>query len=178
MRTVHYGLTASIALALFGGAGCVAVSMHTTRDVLVTLAESSSWLPVQEAPIRVTYTYDSYGVFRVLRTPAPLEAKTDVNGKAVVRLADYGWTIALAVDLSRKGDFQTQTPYFLLNKKLVRDGGSVESIPIGRFPRLHLVLEPSKGANKPAAGKAAATRLVAIRRHYRGLPEPERSAMR
>jgi hypothetical protein len=158
-------LISIVALSLLVGAGCVAVSMHTNRDVVVTVTELSSGQPVREAPIRVTYTYDSYGVLRVLRTPAPLEAKTDVNGQAVVRLADYGWTIGLAVDLSRKGDFQTDTPYFLLNKKLVRDGGSVGSITVRRFPRLHLVLEPSKGANKPAAGKAAIAPQAAIGRH-------------
>jgi hypothetical protein len=143
-KHIGFRLAYTIAPTLFLGTGCIAVSMHTSRDVLITVTETSTGEPVREAPIRVEYTYDSYGVVRILRTPHPLEAKTDGNGRALVSLADYSYCIALKVDLKRTGDFAASTPYFLLDKKHVRAGGTVTSVRVGRFPQLRLVMEPAK----------------------------------
>ena len=161
----HIGLRLASALAvlLFLGTGCIAVSLHTSRDVWITVIETSTGEPVREAPIRVEYTYDSYGVVRILRTPHPLDAKTDGNGRALVSLADYSYCIALKVDLNRTGDFAASTPYFLLDKKLVRSGGTVTSVRVGRFPQLHLVMEPAKtkARHTPVSMRAGATRAWA-----------------
>ena len=45
---------------------------------------------MREAPIRVDYTYDSYGVVRILRTPHPLEAIKLVE-KAFLTLHSFSW---------------------------------------------------------------------------------------
>lgn len=143
--------------------GC-AISMHSMKNVEVTLTESATGKPVPKAPIRVSYSYDSYGVFHVFRTPDELRASTDENGMALLRVATYGWSIELDVDPNRTGNFGGDAPHFRLHKQLVREGGVIESF--GGRPALRLKIEPVKQeANHPAAGQAGIASLIAIEHH-------------
>ena len=138
--------------------GCVmpTVSLHSFREVEVRLAEADSGKALASEPFRVHYESnpcDSPVVYHLeLRTPREVRAKTDEEGKAVVRLADYAWDTLLEVNDNERGYRAT----FALSKKAIRKGGVVE--PVWRFhkcPRLRLELQPMDRSNA-AAPKAAA----------------------
>lgn len=112
------------------------------REVAVTVTEAGSGKPAGITPLRVTYWYDYEGYF-VLRTPKELLADTDENGRAVLKLADYGWAIS----------FDAGGTSFALNKKLIRKGGTVKGSAFNSlWPEMHLRLEPV--SKRPVAADA------------------------
>lgn len=102
-------ITALLLGVIAVSSGCVipTVSLHSFRDVRVKLTEADSGKPVAFVPFRVDYEYypaDSPIVYHLeLRTPRDLQAKTDANGEAVIKLADYAWTTLLEVNPQGRG---------------------------------------------------------------------------
>jgi hypothetical protein len=135
---------------VFTAGGCVVptVSLHSFRDVTVTVSEADSDKPVAHVPFRVHYEYypaDSPIVYHLeLRTPKAVEAMTDTGGSAKIRLADYAWTTLLDVDYSDEG----HPASFDLSKKVIREGGTVDQLGLGH-PRLRLEIHAVKRPNKP-----------------------------
>lgn len=114
--------------------GCVVVSLHSTRPVEARVTEKETGGPVSEASLETIYSYDSYGVFHILRAPEPEYAKTDGRGIAVLPIADFSQSIILQVNGER----------FRLNKKLVRNGGLLRdgwSVGPGTGYEVHLTPE-------------------------------------
>jgi len=132
--------------------GCVpTVSMHSFRDVAVTISEVDSGKPVAALPFRVHYEYypfDSPVVFHIeLRTPKDVQAETDETGRVVVKLADYKWTTLLEVDDRERG----YVADFILTRESIRKGGIVKQhYPVDKYPRLRLALQPIKRPDSPA----------------------------
>ena len=139
--------------------GCVpTVSMHSYRNVTIMVTKSESGEPVPALPFRVVY--DSNPVDGPLyhlefRTPHDVRAQTDAMGKAVVKLADYAWSIRLEVEAEGKG----YSGFFWLSKDLIRNGGLVaqERYPYPDLPKLRLELQPVKRPNPRAALDAGRT---------------------
>lgn len=137
--------------------GCVipTFSLHSFRDVAITLSEADSGKPVASLPFWVHYEYypaDSPIFYHLeLRTPKEVRAKTDEAGKVVVKLADYAWETLLEVDDRERG----YVAIFVLSKESVRKGGAVEPLRRdGKYPRLRLELQPVKRPNKTTGAKA------------------------
>jgi hypothetical protein len=134
--------------------GCVVptVSLHSFRDVAISISEADSGKPVASLPFRVHYEYypaDSPIVYHLeLRTPHEVQAETDGSGRAVVKLADYAWTTLLEVHDKERGFHAL----FILSKEVVRNGGTIS----GGSPRLNLELQPVKRPNKALHATAAA----------------------
>jgi hypothetical protein len=125
------------------------VSLHSFRDVTIKLTETDSGKPVAAVPFRVHYEYypaDSPIVYHLeLRTPAEVQARTDENGEAVVKLADYAWTTLLEVHDKERGYFSL----FILDKQSIRKGGVIaDHYQSDNYPKLRLELQPIKGPNK------------------------------
>ena len=117
----------SFIMVMFAAGGCVpTVSLHSYRDVAVTITHAESGEPVAHEPFRVLYTYapaDSPLVYHVeMRTPDEVVATTDAQGKAVVKLADYAWEILLYMNEDVEGGHYT----FFLSKDVIRNGGQAE----------------------------------------------------
>ncbi len=117
--------------------GCVVFSLHSMRDVAVTLTDAESGRPAGRLPVKVVYSDTYYLPFLIVGPPDELRTETDEHGKAVTKLADYRFIMHL----------EAGGNVFPLTKKLVRDGGVVD----GRLshgnqrdaePRLRLKLEP------------------------------------
>ncbi len=161
-------------VALIMGSGCVpTISMHSYRDATVTITEADSGKPVAFLPFRVIYSYapaDSPLVYHVeLRTPHEVRGKTDGNGKAVIRIADYAWNIALEAEEKDRGDWNT----FYLSKDIVRKGGVVEARYRGtKHRKLKLELQPVHPANYTMK------RMRASRPHQAQFVSPQRLADR
>lgn len=137
--------------------GCVVptVSLHSFRNVAITLSEADSGKPVASLPFRVHYEYypaDSPIVYHFeLRTPKEVKAKTDEAGQAVVKLADYAWTTLLEVNDKERG----YAALFVLSKESVRKGGVVEPLrPSHKYPNLRLELQPVKRLTKTDGANA------------------------
>jgi hypothetical protein len=111
--TLFYVLTCAANLS-----GCVAVSMHSTYSIRITVVEAASAMPASNVPVVVAYDYDSYGWFYFANTPDPATAVTDAKGTTVMQLADFRYRTLLRVN----GKLTT------LNKQLVREGGAM-SVP-------------------------------------------------
>jgi hypothetical protein len=131
--------------------GCVVptVSLHSFREVSVTITEANSGTPVALVPFRVHYEYspaDSPIVYHLeLRTPKEVQATTDANGQAVIKLADYAWTTALDVDDKQRGYFAE----FVLSKEVIRKGGRIEPrYPLPQYPKLRLEIDLLKRPNR------------------------------
>jgi|WetSurMetagenome_2_1015567.scaffolds.fasta_scaffold1440302_1 hypothetical protein len=93
--------------------GCVVVSMHSTRPVEVHVTDRTTHEPVVGADISIVYSYDSYGVFRVLRMPDGASARTDLQGVAVMPMATFGYGIT----------FRIAGSYYEVTPALIRHGG-------------------------------------------------------
>ena len=93
--------------------GCVVVSMHSTRPVEVHVTDRSTHEPVPWAAVSIQYSYDSYGVFRVLRMPDDASAQTDRKGVAVLPMATFGYGIT----------FRVAGKYYKVTPSLIRHGG-------------------------------------------------------
>ena len=150
MNSFQQGVvTLEVTALVVAAAGCVpTISMHSYRDVAVSITETDSGRPVPSLPFRVIYDYapaDSPIAYHVeLRTPREVRAETDGNGRAVVKLADYAWDICLEVDDKDKGDWDR----FWLSKELVRNGGIVETRYKGhKHRKLRLELRPVEQPN-------------------------------
>lgn len=141
--------------------GCVipTVSLHSSRNVEITLSEAESGKPVASMPFRVhyeSYPADSPIFYHLeLRSPSDVCAKTDESGKAVVKLADYAWSTLLDVKDTNRHYFAT----FLLSREVVRKGGLVEQLRSTSrlenwgegYPELRLELQPGKSPTQSAA---------------------------
>jgi hypothetical protein len=80
-----------------------------------------------------------------LRTPKEVQATTDANGQAVIKLADYAWTTALDVDDKQRGYFAE----FVLSKEVIRKGGRIEPrYPLPQYPKLRLEIDLLKRPNR------------------------------
>lgn len=129
---VHCLLISTVFSLLLWTTGCAVVSLHSMRDVAVTVTETASGKPTGVVPLRVTYWYDYEGYF-VLRTPKELLTDTDENGRAVLKLADYGWAISV----------EAGSTSFAVNKSLIRKGGDVEGSTFNNlWPEMRIRLEP------------------------------------
>ncbi|SRR6266487_6270069 len=141
---LRYCLGAAGCALLLITSGCVipTLSLHTTRNVAISLTEVDSGKPVGCVPIRVRYCSDFLTPLAMhieLRLPSELRAETDENGKAVIPLADYAHTYFDVNTNDWRGGFK-------LKPSLIREGGVIEeakSYPLGR-PRVRLTLEPVK----------------------------------
>ena len=107
--------------------GCVpTISLHSFRDVQMSLTEANSGKPVTFMPFTVRYdaaAADSPLFYHLeLRTPEDVCAQTDQNGQAVISLADYAWNTCLYVNDTNRHYFSE----FVLTKQLIRSGGTVE----------------------------------------------------
>ena len=153
MNRFHYNISraGSLGALLFLTSGCIVptISMHTVRQVTITLSEFDGGEPVRRVPFRVRYEYEHMSplVFHhQFRTPQELRAVTDADGKAVVGLAVYGGWIVLEVAPEQSGATGGYYGRFRLDKHLIREGGSVEcqwDVSQGRrHPDLSLRLEP------------------------------------
>ena len=92
-------------------------------------------------PTIVGITFSTIAV----RTPRDVQAKTDANGEAVIKLADYAWTTLLEVNPQGRG----YDALFVLNKQAIRKGGVIEDqYRSDKHPRLRLELRPVKRPNK------------------------------
>lgn len=89
--------------------------MHSLYDVRVVVRDYQSEMPVDNANISVSYDYDSYGWFLFANTPDPVETRTDKNGEAVLKIADYRYRIIMRVEDKPAS----------LNKQLVKNGGDL-----------------------------------------------------
>ena len=130
--------------------GCVipTVSLHSFRNVTVRLTEADSGKPVASLPFRVDYELlprrFAHRLRLELRTPREVQAKTDQNGEAVIKLADYAWTTLLQVNNKERG----YDSLFILNKQAIRKGEVVEDhYRSDKYPRLRLELHPLKRPN-------------------------------
>ena len=146
----RYILAAALGV-LAAASGCVipTVSLHSFRDVTVSLTEADSGKPVVSVPFRVDYEYypaDSPIVYHLeLRTPHDVQAKTGTNGEAAIKLADYAWTTLLEVNDKERGYHSL----FILNKQAIRNGGVIEDhYRSDKYPRLRLELQPVRPPNK------------------------------
>ena len=125
--------------------GCVVVDLHSTRPVRVKVTSTKTGEPISNAVVNVSYSYHSYGVYYVLRTPEGVSGTTDVEGTAVLPMADYrhGF-IGIRVDEVRLGTYDEE----VIRKGGVLDGRSVfdSGGPRERvvFPRLRVELTPLK----------------------------------
>jgi len=89
-----------------------------------------------------------------LRSPSDVRAKTDEDGKAMVKLADYAWETLLDIKDTNRHYFAT----FALSKEVIRKGGPVEQLRSTLrhknwgegYPELRLELQPVKRPNKDA----------------------------
>ena len=97
--------------------GCVAVSMHSTRDVRLTVTEPASGAPAAHIPVSADYDYDSYGWFYFANTPHSESATTDELGQVTLPLADYRYGVVLNVGKA----------VVILDKEAVRHGGVVSA---------------------------------------------------
>lgn len=133
--------------------GCVpTISMHSYRNVVVTITKADTGEPVPSLRFCVIYyTNPVEGPFYhlELRTPRKVRAETDENGEAVVKLADYDEEITVEIEDNVKG----YAGSFTLNKDLIRKGGAVEERPNPNpdMPTLRLNLQPIKRPNPHAA---------------------------
>jgi hypothetical protein len=147
---------------MLGGCVCPIISLHSFRDVTVTLTEADSGKPVAFAPFRVSYYYDPgeppFMYYYDLRTPKDVRATTDASGEAVVRLADYAWHTSLCVREKQK-DYCVS---FSLSKELIRKGGVIEPNYSGvKSPKLRLELHPLRRPNESAGADAGERRVGA-----------------
>ena len=94
--------------------GCVVVSLHRTRPMVVQLSHKNSGKPVANAEIRIRYWYIGYGVFYILRVPDDASARTDQMGIAILPMADFMSNITVTVN----GEGTT------VNADLIRNGGT------------------------------------------------------
>lgn len=155
-------------LALLGlTSGCVpTMSMHSYRNVAITITKADASEPVPSLPFRVIYDYNPVDgpIYHVeLRTPHEIRAETNENGEAVVELADYAWGIRVEVDAKERG----YSGLFWLSKDLIRKGGVVqqERYPYPELPKLRLKLQPVKRPNPRAAldaGRASCLHAIAF----------------
>ena len=153
MNLLSHLFLGSVALGVvITGGGCVlpTVSLHSFRDVTVTVSEANLDKPVAYVPFRVHYEYypaDSPIVYHLeLRTPRAVQATTDTGGSATIKLADYAWTTLLDIDDKEKGYVAS----FVLSKEAIRMGGTVDQLGRGqKHPRLRLEIHPVKRPNKP-----------------------------
>jgi hypothetical protein len=141
-------LAALVAAIMVPGCVVPTVSLHSFRDVSVTLTEAESGKPVASVPFRVHYEYypaDSPIVYHLeLRTPKEVQATTDASGEAVIKLADYAWATLLEVDDKQRGYFAT----FVLSKESIRKGAAIEQrYPNPKYPKLGLEIHPLKRPN-------------------------------
>src|SRR5688572_17038235 len=81
--------------------GCVLVSMHSTRPVEVRVTQKDTGIPLTNLPVKIRYSYTGYGAIWVLRMPEPTSAQTDVDGVAVLPMADFFQNISFTVDDER-----------------------------------------------------------------------------
>ena len=95
MRAFRSALLVTVTLPCI--TGCVVVSMHSTRPVEVHVTDRSARELVPGADVSIQYSYDSYGVFRVLRMPEGASARTDPKGVAVLPMATFGYGITFRV---------------------------------------------------------------------------------
>jgi len=157
--------------------------MHTYRDVMVTITDADSGKAVAFLPFRVIYSYapaDSPVVYHVeLRTPREVKGRTDENGEAFVRVADYAWDIALEAEEDGRCDWNT----FYLTKDLVRRGGVVHTRYRGtKHRKLKLELRPVTPPNhtmqRMGASRSAAppVRPACILRRWRWAAGADRCA--
>ncbi len=110
--------------------GCVVVSMHSTRPVEVHVTDRSTREPVPGADVSIQYSYDSYGVFYVLRMPEDASARTDPNGVAVLPMASFGYAIT----------FRVAGRYYEVTPSLIRHGGFPSGEYYSRDPKTGAVL--------------------------------------
>jgi hypothetical protein len=152
----HRIFAAAAILVAIMSAGCVlpTVSLHSFRDVKITLTEADSGKPVAWVPFRVQYKYypaDSPIVYHwELRTPKEVQATTDVSGQALIKVADYAWDTLLYVSDKERRYFAT----FVLSKELIRKGGTVQQLRSslrskhwGEYPELRVELQPVRTPN-------------------------------
>ena len=109
-------------------------------------------------PFRVhyeSYPADSPIFYHLeLRSPSDVRGKTDENGKAVIKLADYAWSTLLDVKDTNRHYFAT----FVLSKEVIRKGGPVEQLRSTLrhkswgegYPELKLEVQPVKRPNRNA----------------------------
>ncbi len=138
---------AILALPLFTS-GCFipTVSMHTTRNVAISITNVISGKPVSNLSFQVHYYYDFLTPLYIhyeFRTPHELQAETDQAGKAVIPLADYSGRIVL------NGEIGSRYLCFEFDKHLVRKGGFIDDRPVSLSPS-RLTLTPIKKSTKPA----------------------------
>jgi len=117
--------------------GCVVFSLHSMRDVSVTITEAESGRPAGWLPVKVVYSDTYYLPFLIAGAPDEVRTETDEHGKVVTKLADYRFIMRL----------EAGGNVFPLTKKLVREGGDVYGRPSHANqrdpePRLRLKLEP------------------------------------
>lgn len=130
----RFGISAAALCLLCCVSGCVVFSCHSIRDVAITVSEANSGRSAARLPIRVFYVKEHPLGLLIAGVPDDVEARTDENGRAVIKLADYGFGIILYAGTNR----------FVLRKKEVRDGGIVDEISkTPRSPRFRLKLEPT-----------------------------------
>jgi hypothetical protein len=144
--TVHLSIGAILALQLLTS-GCFipTVSMHTTRNVAISITNVVSGKPVSDFPFRVHYYYNFLTPLYIhyeFRTPHELEAKTDDLGEAIIPLADYSGRIVL------NGEIGSLYMRYEFDKRLVRKGGFMDDGH--KPPRNRLTLTPIKKSSKPA----------------------------
>src|SRR5436190_10959157 len=158
MTSAIQGVASFAVLALLvASSGCVpTLSMHSYRNVAITITKADSGEPVPSLPFRVIYDYNPVDgpIYHVeLRTPHEVRAETDDNSKAVLKLADYSWGIRVEVDAKGKG----YSGLFWLSKDVIRKGGMVqqERYPYPDLPKLRLDLQPMARPNHPAAANPA-----------------------
>ena len=141
-RVLRFGMVALLGLM----SGCVpTMSMHSYRNVAITITKADGGEPVPSLPFRVIYEYNPVDgpIYHVeLRTPHEVRAETDENGEAVVKLADYAWGVRVEVNAKDRG----YSGLFWLSKDLIRKGGVVEQerYPYPDLPKLRLDLHPTK----------------------------------
>jgi hypothetical protein len=149
MNPVSRGLFAFGVVALVATVGCIpTISIHSYRNTTLTITEAHSGKPLPHLPFRVFYTYapaDSPLFYHLeLRTPKDVRGETDEKGQAVVRIADYAWSVGVEAEEGEKGDWRI----FWLSKELIRKGDVVETRYEGtNHPKLKLELRPTGPPN-------------------------------
>jgi hypothetical protein len=156
----NVSVTATAVLLLITS-GCIipTVSLHSTKEVEISITEAESGKPVGPLPIHVVYCTDTVTPLYLhveLRQPPELRAETDESGKAVIPLADYAWQIYLDAGTNR---FGRPMATFYLPKRLVQQGGFRDEWDPGGLgrPRLRLTLAPVKTPPNKALQATAAT---------------------
>ena len=150
MNPVSRGVFAFGVVGLVATVGCIpTISMHSYHNTTLTITEAHSGKPLPHLPFRVFYTYapaDSPLFYHVeLRTPKDAKGETDQKGQAVVRIADYAWSVGVEAEEGEKGDWRI----FWLSKELIRKGGVVETRYHGtNHPKLKLELRPTGTAQR------------------------------